>query len=1157
MGSGRRCPGPRLWHTDNTCNVDSVVGNAAKGSIPVSIRVAPGEVADDWWAATREAVRDAFGPGGEAAAEAVLDRVHPVIPAGYDELNWPNSAAIDLPIIDRLATEADPDGIETSMMHFVEVGPHEWRFRVYHSRTAVPIADLLPLLDQLGLRALDERAFRFDLGEHGVWLHDVGVQVPDGVALGDEQRGELQKAFVAEFRGVIEVDGLNRLVLFAGLSTREVEVLRAYSRYLRQIGFPFSQQYIEASLARHAGIAGRLVRLFAARFDPDGDESLRMQADVAHTDILGALDAVPSLDDDRTLRALLALIDATVRTNAFRSGPNDGHRDVLAFKFDTAKVPDLPLPRPMFEIWVCSPRVEGLHLRNGRIARGGLRWSDRREDFRTEILGLVKAQIVKNAVIVPTGAKGGFVLKQPPAGPEEFRAEGVSCYRQFVAGLLDLTDNIVGGDVVPPPQTVRYDGDDPYLVVAADKGTATFSDIANGIARDYGFWLDDAFASGGSAGYDHKVMGITARGAWESVRRHAAAIGKDAERDELTVVGIGDMSGDVFGNGMLRSRHLRLVAAFDHRHIVIDPDPDPSMSFAERERLFALPRSSWGDYDTSLISAGGGVFPRSMKTIELSESARRRLGTDRESFTPLELISTILRAPVDLLWNGGIGTYVKASTETHADVGDRANDGLRVNGADLRCRMVGEGGNLGLTQRGRVEYALNGGLINTDAIDNSAGVDCSDHEVNIKILLGSAVSRGDLTFDARNDLLATMTDEVGQLVLDDNRAQTLALAIARRQALPMVNVHSRYLNLLEAEGWLNRALEFLPTDRQIAERQASGQALTTPEFSVLLAYTKSSDISEIVHSDLPDDPYFEPELIDYFPHQLRTAYRDDILNHRLRREIIATQVGNQMVNLSGISFDHRVSEETGMPVVETTRAWVAARDIFDLAALWDGVDALTGQVKLDAQLELFLELRSMAERGTLWLMRHRALPLDIASAVAEFKAGLAELSVAMEAHLRGRMRDQAFALEAGRLAAGVPESLAQRSVSWRLLHTGFDIVDLATRTGRAVSEVAAAYWQVFELLDLSWLWDAVGGLPRSTRWQTQARAALRDDLVAGLADLTADSLRVGSADEWYAANERLIGTSVAIFTDLRRVDTHDLTTLTVAVRQLRTLALLA
>lgn len=1124
----------------------------------MSIEGAAGEVAAQWVEATRQALVVTVGP---VEASELLARVLPALPAGYDELNWPNSAAVDLPVIDRLsrvpATADRIDRVATAISRFTEAPEHQWRFRVYHVGTPLPLADLLPLLDQLGFRALDERAFHFALGDQGVWLHDVGVEIPAGVDFGVEARAEVQRAFVAEHTELVEVDGLNRLVLLAGLTARQVEVLRAYSRYLRQIGFPFSQQYVEATLARHSSIAAELVRYFAARFDPTVPDPRVEQVDEARTRINEGLDAVPSLDDDRTLRAFLALIDATIRTNAFRPGDTGGHRDVIAFKFDAAKVPDLPLPRPMFEIWVCSPRVEGVHLRAGRIARGGLRWSDRREDFRTEILGLVKAQIVKNAVIVPTGAKGGFVLKRPPAGADEFRAEGVACYRQFIAGLLDVTDNIVGDRVVPPPATVRYDPDDPYLVVAADKGTATFSDIANGIARDYGFWLDDAFASGGSVGYDHKAMGITARGAWESVRRHAATLGKDVERDELTVVGVGDMSGDVFGNGLLRSRHLKLLAAFDHRHIFLDPDPDPEASFAERQRLFALPRSSWADYDQSVMSVGGGVFPRTQKVIEVSEAVRKRLGTERSSFTPNELISVILRAPVDLLWNGGIGTYVKATIETHAEVGDRANDGLRVNGAELRCRMVGEGGNLGFTQRGRVEYALNGGLVNTDAIDNSAGVDCSDHEVNIKILLGAAVQQGTLTLAERDVVLAEMTDEVGELVLDDNRAQTLALTIARRQAVPMVNVHSRYLNLLEADGWLNRALEFLPTDRHIAERQAAGAGLTTPEFAVLLAYTKTSDITELTRSDLPDDPYVEPELVRYFPTQLRDRFADQLRSHRLRREIIATQLGNQMVNLQGISFDHRVAEETGMSVVDITRAWVAARDILGLVDLWGSVDALTGTVKSEVQMEMFLDLRQMTERATLWLMRHRQLPLDMGAAVDGLRPGIVELSLGMEGALRGRMRDAVHAAEAGRLAAGVPEDLAQRSVLWPFLHTGFDVVDLAASTGRPAAHVAAAYWQLFDRLDLSWLWDAVGRLPRSNRWQTQARAALRDDLVAALADLTGDSLRVGGVDEWHHRFERLIGTSVVIFNDLRRVDAHDLTTLSVAVRQLRTLALLA
>jgi glutamate dehydrogenase len=1100
-------------------------------------------IAGDWL----DEVRGALGSRSDLA-----DRFGSSIPAGYDELNDCTVAALDFVNIDALIGGAGGD----TAVYLLQRSDGAWRFRVYRRGESIPLADMLPLMEHLGLRALDERAFGFVVGDGVVWLHDVGVALPSGTSVTEAVRAEVQRCFLAEFTGTVEVDGLNRLVMLAAMSVRQVEVLRAYSRYLRQIGFPFSQQYIEATLIRHAALSRLLAALFAARFDPataNGDSvaEVGLRAEIGE-----ALDAVPSLDDDRTLRSLMALIDATVRTNAYRRADSGEYRPVLVFKFDTAKVPDLPLPRPLFEIWVCSPRVEGVHLRNGRIARGGIRWSDRREDFRTEVLGLVKAQIVKNAVIVPTGAKGGFVVKKPPTLPDEFRAEGLACYREFISGLLDVTDNIVGGVIVPPPDTVRYDPDDPYLVVAADKGTATFSDIANGISADYGFWLGDAFASGGSDGYDHKAMAITARGAWESVRRHARAIGKDADRDEMTIVGIGDMSGDVFGNGLLRSAHIKLVAAFDHRHIFIDPDPDPAASFAERQRLFALPRSSWANYDPTLISTGGGVYPRTLKTIQLSAEARKRLGTDRATYTPSELLSTILRAPVDVLWNGGIGTYVKAASETHAEVGDRANDGLRVNGNDLRCRIVGEGGNLGLTQRGRVEYALAGGLVYTDAIDNSAGVDCSDHEVNIKILLGAVVAEGAMSLEQRNELLIEMTGEVGELVLDDNRAQTLALAIARRQALPMVNVHARYLHVLEAEGWLNRALEFLPTDKQVAERQASGVGLTTPEFAVLLAYTKSVNVSEMVRGDLPDDPYLVPELVTYFPTLLRDRYRPEILGHRLRREIVATQVANQMVNLSGISFDNRMTEDTGAGVVDVMRAWLAARDIFNFPALWDEIDLLSTHVKVDTQLEMFLEARRMVERGALWLLRHRRPPLEIAGVVAQFRPGISDLSTTLEAHLRGRMRDQLYANEAARLAAGVPEHLAQTSVLWPLMHTAFDVVDLAGRRHLAVGDSAAAYWDVFDTLDLGWLWDAVGALPRNDRWQTQARSALRDDLMGALADLADDALYVGTAKEWAAANDRVVNRVTSMFTEIRRADVHDITTLSVALRQLRNLALI-
>jgi glutamate dehydrogenase len=1083
-----------------------------------------------------------------ATADGLLDRFLASLPPGYDEITSPPLAAVDLGALAELVDD------ERTMVSRLVRSDDDVRFRVYLRGQTLALADLLPMLDSLGLRAIHERAFAFRIDEGTtISLHDVLVQLPGAGFAHDDALDELQRAFAAEFEGRIEVDGLNRLVLLAGLTARQIQVLRAYSLYLHQIGFPFTRANIEHTLGGNATASQLLCRLFEARFDPHGD---RGAVDGVRAELDEALDAVPGIDDDRTLRAVFALVEATLRTNAYRPATDGGPRPVLSFKFDTTKVPDLPKPRPMFEIWVCSPRVEGVHLRNGPIARGGLRWSDRRDDFRTEILGLVKAQIVKNSVIVPTGAKGGFVVKRAVTG-DAFRAEGVACYRMFIAGLLDITDNIVDGQVVPPDQVVRYDGDDPYLVVAADKGTATFSDIANEIAGEYQFWLGDAFASGGSVGYDHKAMGITARGAWESVRRHARAIGKDADADRLTIVGIGDMSGDVFGNGLLRSPHVHLVAAFDHRHIFLDPSPDGPTSYIERQRMFTLPRSSWADYDPALISVGGGVFPRTQKIIEISAEAAAQLGVDQRQFTPSQLIASILRAPVDVLWNGGIGTYVKAVSETHADVGDRANDAVRVNGADLRCRIVAEGGNLGLTQRARVEYALAGGLVYTDAIDNSAGVDCSDHEVNLKILLGPLVAAGRLSIEDRNELLESMTDDVGALVLDDNRAQTLALAIARRQALPMVNVHARYLQLLETEGWLDRALEFLPTDKQIAERQAAGTGLTTPEFAVVMAYTKSSNVTEMLRSELPDDPLLAADLFRYFPAAVRDRFPEAIERHRLRREIVATQVANQMVNLSGISFDHRMSEETGADVVDVMRAWVAARDVHGFQAQWDEIDALGAQVRLDTQVDLFLDLRQMAERSCLWLMRHRRPPLDLAATVDTYRDPIAQLATTLEHRLVGRMRDVLFSREASRLAAGVPETLAQRSVVWPLLHTGFDVADLADATGTPLDRVADTYWRVFDHLDVSWLWDAIGALPRAERWPSQARSALRDDLLTALADLTADALRAGGVEAWAGANERLIARVAAMFREIRRVDAYDVVTLSVALRQLRNLPLVS
>jgi glutamate dehydrogenase len=1098
-----------------------------------------------WIDRVREAAAHEFG---ESRGASLVQRIGSSAPDGYRTSVDPQTAVGDFARLELLV--GDERNTLTALTRTIDAADGVWRVRVYRQGEPVALADLLPLLGHLGLRALDEHPYRFVLDGTDCFLYDIGVRVPEGVQIGDLRHTEVRSALEGLIAGTIEPDGFNRLILLAGLTASQANVLRCYAKYAHQTGLTFSQRYVEDSLARLPRLARLIVDLFEARFNPDIDEVQRaVLADATKSAIRAELDEVPSLDDDRIGRTFLALVEATVRTSAYRGTPT------LAFKFDPAMVPDLPDPRPAHEIFVCSSRVEGVHLRGGAIARGGLRWSDRPEDYRTEVLGLVKAQMVKNAVIVPVGAKGGFVVKRPKATPAENRDEVIECYRMFVRGLLDLTDNVVDGEIVHPDRTVRYDGDDPYLVVAADKGTATFSDTANAVAAEYGFWLGDAFASGGSAGYDHKAMGITARGAWESVRRHATVLGKNADLDELTAVGIGDMSGDVFGNGMLRSNHLKLVAAFDHRHIFLDPDPDPERSFDERLRLFETPRSSWAEYDRSLISEGGGVFPRSAKSIEIMPQVQAALGITDERLTPAELIRAILRAPVDMLWNGGVGTYIKASIETDAQVGDRANDSVRVDAAELRCRIVAEGGNLGVTQLGRVEFALAGGLIYTDAIDNSAGVDCSDHEVNIKILLGAVVADGEMTLKQRNQLLEEMTDEVGELVLDNNRAQTLALLIARTQGLPMVNVHARYLDLLEREGWLDRELEFLPTDKQIADRQASGSGLRTPEFAVMIAYTKNANVSEILTTDLPDIPILQQDLVLYFPTPLREKYHDYIGRHRLRREIATTQLVNQMVNLSGISYDHRMTEDTGASVADVSRAWLVAREVLGFPEWWDEIGDLEG-IALDDRLELFLDCRRTAERSSLWFLRHRRPPVDVDAEVAKFREPVHQLARELGSCLKGPVRRAMTTMVKQRIKQGVPEELAERSAVWRLLHTSFDVIELAHRDAVEPLAVATAYWDLFDRFELLWLWDAVGALPRSDRWQTQARGALRDDLMTALAELTSNVIEVGegSVDGWFTANDRAAERASTLLTEIRRAEAFDVTNLSVALRQLRNLA---
>jgi len=1097
---------------------------------------------------------------GEEQGVLLYNRYADAFPSAYRDDASARTAVSDIRRLEDVAPGADQ--LAMHLYRPLESPTGAPRLKLYRYGEALTLSDVLPLLENMGMRVVDERPYEVRPADgEPVWVYDFGLQHADHVdldAVGVRER--FQQALAAVWRGDLENDPFNRLVLRAGLSGREVSVLRAYAKYLRQIGTTFSQRFMAATLANNPGVAGQLVELFRVRFDPElpsgedrGLAEKRLVADIERT-----VDAVASLNEDRVLRSLLSLVRATLRTNHFQLADDGRSKPWLSLKLDPHDVPDLPLPRPMFEIFVYSPRTEGVHLRGGKVARGGLRWSDRPEDFRTEVLGLMKAQNVKNAVIVPFGAKGGFVVKSPPPDREALMAEVVACYRTLVSGLLDLTDNLVDGQVVPPPRVVRHDGDDPYLVVAADKGTATFSDIANGISRDYGFWLGDAFASGGSHGYDHKAMGITARGAWVSVRRHFRALGTDVQNDDFTVAGIGDMSGDVFGNGMLLSRHIRLVAAFDHRHIFLDPDPDAERSFAERARLFALPRSSWADYDQALISSGGAVVPRTAKVVTLSPEVRAALDIDAESLTPDELIRAILKSPVDLLWNGGIGTYVKASTETNAEVGDKNSDSVRINATELRCKVVGEGGNLGFTQRGRIEYALHGGHINTDAIDNSAGVDCSDHEVNIKILLDRVVSDGDLTGKQRDALLVEMTDEVAAQVLGDNDGQTRALYTAAAQSAGMRDVHVRYLDTLERSGRLDRELEVLPTGEQLRER-ANGAGLTIPEFSVLLAYTKIALYDELLASDVPEDRFLSQELERYFPSALRDRFGAQIRDHRLRREIIATCITNSVVNRAGTTFAFRLSEETGSTAPDIARAHTAAREIFGLRELWAQVEALDDVVATSTQISLFLEGRRLVERSTRWLLRNRRQPLDIAATVEFFKPGVPELADRLPELVT---QSAAAALDdaiARHVEAGVPEDLARQVAALPALFSVLDITEVADSTGRSLSEAAAVYFALGQQLRLDWLRDQILVLPRDDRWSALARAAFRDDLHAVHASITAEVLRTSEPGSdgreqvlrWLGRIEAAANRCLLVLDDIAGGGRVDLATLSVALREIR------
>jgi len=1060
-------------------------------------------------------------------------------PASYTEDVSPSVAAFD---VDKVASLRDLDDLKMSLYRPKQRDTGILRFKLFKHGDPIPLSDVLPMLENLGMRIVSERPYAMRLGARNqIWIQDFDMRPPEGEEIRlDLIRDHFQIAFEQTWRRRCENDGFNRLVLKAHLDWRQVSMLRACAKYLRQTGTPFSQAYMEQTLAAWPLIARLLVEYFEARFDPEREHWGKAQSSSARkrlesqcnslaggfsdevlSELLGdmysamgaggnggesmpirktilrAIDSVSSADEDRILRGFYDLIRSMLRTNFFKRDARGEAMQHLSFKLDSSIVPDLPPPRPFREIWVYSPRVEGIHLRGGMVARGGLRWSDRRADFRTEVLGLMRAQNVKNTMSVPVGAKGGFVVKQPPEGDDRdaLMAEVVYCYRSFINGLLDITDNLNGEDVVPPKRVIRRDGDDPYLVVAADKGTATFSDIANAISAEHGFWMDDAFASGGSNGYDHKKMGITAKGAWESVKRHFRELGLDTQTETFSVVGIGDMAGDVFGNGMLLSRQIKLKAAFNHMHIFLDPEPDPEASFVERERLFNLPRSTWADYDEALISEGGGVFSRQAKSIPLSKPIQEWLGIDKDALAPHELIRELLKSPVDLLWNGGIGTYVKAGTESQQDVGDVANNLVRVNGSDLRCRVVGEGGNLGLTQLGRIEFALRGGRINTDFIDNSAGVDCSDHEVNIKILLNLALERGRLDVEGRNALLASMTDEVSDLVLRSNYLQTQALTMMESLTSERLGADEHFIAMLDRQGVLDRDLEQLPDEDILRERMAHGRGLTRPELSLLLSYGKITLYRDLIDSDVPEDPYLSRELEDYFPRPLREQFSDLMPEHRLWREIIATKVTNSIVNRMGANFSMRLREDTGANSATIAKAYTVVREIFQARDYWACIEAMDTQVDASLQTQAVLKMWNLLRQMT---RRMIALPggysIDISSKVERFAPGIRAytecLGDVLPPALARRLSDRRDVL----VDAGMPADFALRMAQLRFMNASLDIVEEARNQDREVAEVARVYFALLDRLSLKWLRTKVEKLPVERQWHAHARGNLRDEL---------------------------------------------------------------
>lgn len=1106
------------------------------------------DTATTWHDGLREALSAQLE---ESLATHQLRKYGTAFPGGYREEVHPRIAVND---IQRIESARGQNRLQLHVYHPIDGAEDQLHVRLYSPHHPVSLSQAIPILEHMGLSVFGERPYRIRQNTGDIWIHDFATRGSGEISANAERL--FVETFGHVWDGRIDNDGFNRLVLCAELSWKEAMMFRAYSRYLHQLKAPYTESYLIGVLNRHPDVIRIINRMFQLRFDPDSDNGgTEPERQLGKFEL--ALERVSSLDEDRILRSLVNLVQATLRTNFYCPSASGAEIPYLSFKLDPAQINGMPLPRPMFEIFVFSTHMEGVHLRGGPVARGGLRWSDRMEDYRTEILGLMKAQMVKNTVIVPVGSKGGFVVKRDLAGDSRAlqQEKVIESYKTLLRGMLDITDNLAGDRLVPPEGVVRHDADDPYLVIAADKGTATFSDIANQVSADYGFWLGDAFASGGSDGYDHKAMGITARGAWESVKRSFRELGHDTQTSPFTVMGIGDMSGDVFGNGMRLSPHIRLIGAFNHRHIFLDPDPDPASSFAERSRLFENPSLSWEDYDRRLISPGGGVFSRDAKSIPLSGEVKTMLGVSDERLTPIELIRALLTAPADLLWNGGIGTYIKASTETHDDASDKANDAVRVDATQLRCRVVGEGGNLGLTQQARIEFALRGGMVYTDAIDNSAGVDCSDHEVNIKILLDKLVAEGDLTTKQRNRLLVEMTDDVADLVLADNYAQTQAISVVAAAGVDRLYEQARFMDLLEQKGTFSRALESLPDRKAITERRASGKGLTKPEISVLLAYSKMAYFEAIVSSDLPDDPFVLDRLRSYFPPALRERFVGEIESHRLRREIVATQLAGDISNHVGPGIGFRVREEVGSDLATVAKAYLVVSTIFETDVLRRRIEALDNRINAAVQIEMIASISSFLEQALTALLRGYKGQLDMSALNTRFHEGVRELREALPRPLASNDKATFEQRRQDLSSAGVPQDLAESMACLDPLSTALDVVDVAHETNTDIAATAWVHSALNHTLQLEWIRGQITALTVQTHWHVLARTKLRTALNRHQRDLTAEVLRSrtgsgtpsGILGRWSEQNRSMLEHHENIIAEFKAGDLFDFAILSLVV----------